>query len=67
MSQSAKPFLTDVATLRQRARQHIKDGAVTQAYGGDTALACKVLNEALATEIVCVRNCSTQCERSLSL
>ncbi|MFL5255418.1 MAG: bacterioferritin [Rhodopila sp.] len=54
MSDSAKPFLTDVTMLRERARQHIMDGAVTQSYGGDTELACKVLNEALATEIVCV-------------
>ena len=49
-----KPFLTDVKTLRQRARQHIEDGAVTAGYGGDTETAIKVLNEALATEIVCV-------------
>ena len=48
------PFLTDVATLRQRARQHIQAGAVTSNYGADPALVCKVLNEALATEIVCV-------------
>src|SRR6476661_2956829 len=48
------PFLTDVATLRQRARQHIKEGAVTSNYGADPKLVCKVLNEALATEIVCV-------------
>jgi len=48
------PFLTDVATLRQRARQHIKEGAVTSNYGADAKLVCKVLNEALATEIVCV-------------
>ena len=48
------PFLTDVATLRQRAREHIKEGAVTSNYGADPVLVCKVLNEALATEIVCV-------------
>ena len=46
------PFLTDVATLRERARQHIKEGAVTSNYGADPVLVCKVLNEALATEIV---------------
>jgi bacterioferritin len=51
---SKKPFLTDVQTLRKRARQHIEEGAVTGSYGGDPVLACKVLNEALATEIVCV-------------
>jgi len=48
------PFLTDVATLRERARQHISGGAVTSNYGADPVLVCKVLNEALATEIVCV-------------
>ncbi|HKE41119.1 MAG TPA: ferritin-like domain-containing protein [Casimicrobiaceae bacterium] len=49
-----KPFLTDVKTLRSRARQHIEEGAVTPTYGGDTKAAIKVLNDALATEIVCV-------------
>jgi bacterioferritin len=48
------PFMTDVATLRARARQHIEEGAVTSSYQGDTATAVKVLNEALATEIICV-------------
>jgi bacterioferritin len=51
---SEKPFLTDVKTLRERARQHIQDGAVTAGYGGDTKTAIKLLNDALATEIVCV-------------
>lgn len=56
MTESAnpQPFLTDVTTLRERARRHILEGAVTQAYGGDTELACKILNQALATELVCV-------------
>ena len=49
-----QPFLTDVKTLRDRARQHIEDGAVTKSYGGDTQTAVKVLNAALATELVCV-------------
>jgi bacterioferritin len=49
-----QPFLTDVKTLRDRARQHIEEGAVTAGYAGDTATAVKVLNEALATELVCV-------------
>ena len=48
------PFLTDVKTLRERARLHISEGAVTESYGGDTKTACKILNDALATEIVCV-------------
>ena len=46
-------FLTDIKTLRQRARQHIEKGAVTQSYQGDLETAVRV-NEALATEIVCV-------------
>jgi bacterioferritin len=49
-----QPFLTDVKTLRARARQHIADGAVTEGYDGDTETAVKVLNTALATEIICV-------------
>ena len=49
-----KPFLTDIQTLRERARQHIENGAVTQGYTADREVAVKILNEALATEIVCV-------------
>lgn len=49
-----QPFLTDMKTLRKRARQHITDGAVTQGYGGDTKTAVQVLNAALATELICV-------------
>jgi bacterioferritin len=52
-SGTATPFLTDVQTLRQRARQHIEQGAVTATYGADRDTVVKVLNEALATEIVC--------------
>jgi len=50
----AKPFLTDVATLRKRARAHMEEGAVTPGYGGDREAVVNVLNDALATEIVCV-------------
>ena len=49
-----QPFLTDVKTLRARARQHIADGAVTEGYGGNTETAVELLNTALATEIICV-------------
>ena len=49
-----KPFLTDVKELRRRARQHIEEGAVTEGYRGDRETVIKLLNEALATEIVCV-------------
>ena len=48
------PFLSDVATLRKRARSHIEEGAVTETYALDAKQVCKVLNDALATEIVCV-------------
>src|SRR2546429_1213698 len=49
-----KPFLTDVQELRRRARQHIEEGAVTDAYRAHRETVIKLLNEALATEIVCV-------------
>jgi bacterioferritin len=49
-----KPFLTDITTLRKRAREHIEKGAVTQGYTGDRDTVIKLLNEALATELVCV-------------
>lgn len=49
-----KPFLTDVQELRRRARQHIEEGAVTEGYRGDRDTVIKLLNEALATELVCV-------------
>jgi bacterioferritin len=49
-----KPFLTDIKTLRERARKHIEQGAVTAGYSADRETVIKVLNEALATEIVCV-------------
>jgi bacterioferritin len=47
-------FLTDVATLRERARQEIEKGPITDAYGADRERVIQVLNEALATELVCV-------------
>ena len=51
---ASKPFLTDIKTLRKRARQHIEQGAITEGYSADRKTVIKVLNEALATEIVCV-------------
>src|SRR5262247_3274907 len=48
-----KPFLTDIKTLRDRARKHIENGAVTEGYSADRETVIKLLNEALATEIVC--------------
>src|SRR5437667_5783907 len=50
----AKEFLTDIKTLRERARQHIEQGAVTEGYKADRETVIRLLNEALATEIVCV-------------
>ncbi|HVZ73155.1 MAG TPA: ferritin-like domain-containing protein [Polyangia bacterium] len=47
-------FLSDVTELRRRAREHIEKGAVTAVYGSDRATVIKLLNEALATELVCV-------------
>jgi bacterioferritin len=46
--------LTDVQTLRDRARKGIDDGAVTQSYSADRKIVVRLLNEALATEWVCV-------------
>jgi bacterioferritin len=47
-------FLSDIQTLRKRAREHIAQGAVTPGYHADRDVVLRLLNEALATEIVCV-------------
>lgn len=47
-------FLTDIETLRARARAHVERGAITDAYGADRERVIDVLNQVLATEIVCV-------------
>jgi len=49
-----QPFLTDIKNLRERARRHIEDGAVTPGYQADREIVVKLLNEALATELVCI-------------
>src|SRR5262249_23078126 len=49
-----KSFLTDIKELRRRARSHIEKGAVTEGYRADRTTVLRLLNEALATEIVCV-------------
>jgi bacterioferritin len=54
MAAKKQPFLTDVKTLRARARKHIEQGAVTESYRADRKTVVKLLNEALATEIICV-------------
>lgn len=51
---SEQPFLTDIKILRKRARQHIEQGAVTPGYGANLDTVVKLLNAALATELVCV-------------
>jgi bacterioferritin len=45
--------LTNVETLRQRARQDLESGAVTPSYNADREEVIRLLNEALATEVVC--------------
>jgi bacterioferritin len=52
---SAKtPFLTDVKTLRERARKNIGDGGITHSYEGNVKKAIDILQAVLATELVCV-------------
>jgi len=51
---AARPFVSDIANIRKRAREHIERGAVTDGYKADRDTVIKILNEALATEIVCV-------------
>jgi bacterioferritin len=53
-SKTAQPFLTDVKELRRRARQHLETGNITETYGGDVKQAIEILQNVLATEIVCV-------------
>jgi bacterioferritin len=50
---AAGGFLSDIETLRRRAREHIAQGAVTSGYHADRDVVVKLLNEALATELVC--------------
>ena len=54
MSDGKTPFLSDVKTLRDRARQHLGRGAVTPTYVGDVGKTIELLQSVLATEIVCV-------------
>ncbi|HTT82769.1 MAG TPA: ferritin-like domain-containing protein [Rhizomicrobium sp.] len=52
-AEKAKPFLTDVMTLRERARRHLETGDVTKTYVGDVNRTIEILQSVLATEIVC--------------
>ena len=54
MDMKTKATLTDVQTLRKNARRHVDDGAVTAGYAADRETVLKLLNDSLATEIVCV-------------
>ena len=54
MAAKERPFLTDIQTIRKRAREHIQRGAITEGYKADREMVIQLLNEALATEIVCV-------------
>jgi bacterioferritin len=53
MTQAPGQFLSDIQTIRARARQHIERGAVTPNYAADRETVLRLLNEALATELVC--------------
>src|ERR1700732_3342123 len=53
-SDAPKPFLTDVQTLRDRARKNLEGGGVTFTYQGDVKKTIDILQSVLATEIVCV-------------
>ncbi|MBM7114620.1 ferritin-like domain-containing protein [[Archangium] primigenium] len=54
MSSHDQPFLTDINEIRRRAREHLEEGALTPDYEGDVKVTIQLLNDALATEIVCV-------------
>ena len=49
-----KPFVTDIKNIRARAREHMERGAVAAGYKADRETVLKILNEVLATELVCV-------------
>jgi len=54
LAEPNKPFLSDVRTLRARAREHLESGNLTPTYGGDAKRTIEILQSVLATEIVCV-------------
>ncbi|HET7452371.1 MAG TPA: DUF892 family protein [Thermoanaerobaculia bacterium] len=51
---AGRAFVSDIEEIRRRARQHMEKGAVTEGYRADRKTVIRILNEALATEIVCV-------------
>jgi bacterioferritin len=54
MAEQAKAFASDIDNIRKRAREDIDKGAITSGYKGDRETVIRILNEALATELVCV-------------
>jgi bacterioferritin len=54
MSNDTQPFLSDIKTLRERARANLNEGAIGSTYGGDVKKTVEILQAVLATEIVCV-------------
>jgi bacterioferritin len=54
MADRREPFLSDIKTLRERARRHLEQGVVTDTYEGDATKTIEILQSVLATEIVCV-------------
>jgi bacterioferritin len=54
MNATHRPFVSDIEELRRRARTHMEMGAVTDSYKADKETVIRILNEVLATEIVCV-------------
>jgi bacterioferritin len=53
MSKQKKAFLSDIKTLRARARKHLEQGAIGTTYGGDVKKTIDILQSVLATEVVC--------------
>jgi bacterioferritin len=54
VTNNSNEFAADIAEIRRRAREHMEDGPVTNSYSADREKVVKLLNEALATELVCV-------------
>ncbi len=64
---SQNTFAMDLDAIRKRAREHMETGAVTPNYQGDVEKAVEILNEALATEIVCVLRYKYHCVAALGI
>jgi bacterioferritin len=54
MERKPNEFVMDLQEIRRRAREHIADGAVTPGYRANREVVIDLLNDALATELVCV-------------